>query len=398
MLAIITDVHYRMSLALIRDLAQAGVTVVTCERERCRGNAAVPALGALSRHAARHVWLPDDPEAYRRALLALCREEGARAGCRPALLPVGAQMLAMLAERREDFGAVCGLCVPVPEQLALLNDKERLAELAAEQQIPVPQRYVRWEGEEPEAFFRRVPAPCVVKPVCGEKLGLSAARRYVIAGSGREAEAAFVHFYQLAGEDPVVQEYLPGGGWGCSVLAREGQVLAAICHRRVREYPVSGGPSSCCVCEDREDLRAHAARLVRCTGFTGLAMFEFKEDGTGAPRLLECNPRVWGTFPLTRVTDSGIPLLWCALAWNEGNPALEVPLSPPPPPRERRMIFAASDLMAGVGYLRRGQAGRALGALGALINPAVRDGVFEWGDPLPGLAYFRSLLTKERKG
>ena len=53
--------------------------------------------------------------------------------------------------------------------------------------------------------------------------------------------------------------------------------------------------------------------------------------------------------------------------------------------------------MAAAGYARRGQPGRALGALADLLNPAVRDGLFEWGDPLPGLAYFRSLLSKERR-
>ena len=36
--AVITDVHYRMSLALIRDLAQAGVRVVCCERRRGRAH------------------------------------------------------------------------------------------------------------------------------------------------------------------------------------------------------------------------------------------------------------------------------------------------------------------------------------------------------------------------
>ena len=61
------------------------------------------------------------------------------------------------------------------------------------------------------------------------------------------------------------------------------------------------------------------------------------------------------------------------------------------------MIFAASDLMAAAGYARRGSPGRALGALGDFLNPWVRDGLFEWGDMLPALAYFRSLLAKERK-
>ena len=72
MTAIVTDVHYRMSLALVRTLGEAGVEVITCERDGCRGSPAAPPLGALSRRAARHVWLSE--EGYLDALLELCRE------------------------------------------------------------------------------------------------------------------------------------------------------------------------------------------------------------------------------------------------------------------------------------------------------------------------------------
>lgn len=396
MVAIVTDVHYRMSLALIRDLAQAGVEVVTCERERCRGSRTSPALGALSRYTARHVWLPDG-EAYPDALLSLCRETGLGRDCRPALLPVGAATLALIAENRAAFDPLCGLCVPAAEQLDLLNSKPRLAALAARLDIPLPERFILREGEELDAFLDRLRLPCVIKPACGEKLGLTAAARYAVARTREEARAAWERFLRLAGEPPEVQGYLPGRALGCSVLARSGEVLAAICHQRVREYPVSGGPSSCCQCVEREDLRAYASRLALETGLTGLAMFEFKEDGDGAPRLLECNPRIWGTFPLTRVSGSGIPLLWCVLAWNQGNPDNPAPLPGLSPPRGRRMIFAASDLTAAEGYARQGRPGKSLGALGDLLNPWVRDGLFEWGDMLPALAYFRSLLAKERR-
>ena len=390
MVAIVTDVHYRMSLALIRDLAQAGVEVITCEQSRCRGSGTSPALGALSRYASRHVWL-EGPEALRD----LCREIGLARDCRPALLPVGAATLAMIAENRGDFDPLCGLCIPTAEQLDLLNSKPRLAALAAGLGVPLPESMA--PGEDLDRFLDRQGLPCVVKPVCGEKLGLTAAARYAVAATREEAREAWERFSRLAGEPPVVQGYLPGRALGCSVLARSGEVLAAVCHRRIREYPVSGGPSSCCQCVEREDIRTYAARLTAETGLTGLAMFEFKEDGEGRPRLLECNPRVWGTFPLTRVSGSGIPLLWCALAWNAGNPDNPAPLPALNPPRGRRMIFAASDLMAAAGYARRGSPGRALGALGDFLNPWVRDGLFEWGDMAPALAYFRSLLAKERK-
>ncbi len=394
MVAIVTDVHYRMSLALIRDLAQGGVEVITCEQDRCRDSRTSPALGALSRYVSRHVWLPGGTDGLE-ALLSLCRETGLGRDCRPALLPAGAATLALIAENRERFEPLCGLCVPTAEQLDLLNSKPRLAGLAARLGVPLPESMA--PGEDLDRFLDRQGLPCVIKPACGEKLGLTAAARYAVASTREEARAAWERFSRLAGEPPVVQGYLPGRALGCSVLARSGQAMAAICHQRVREYPVSGGPSSCCQCVEREDIRTYAARLTAETGLTGLAMFEFKEDRDGAPRLLECNPRVWGTFPLTRVSGSGIPLLWCALAWNAGNPDNPAPLPALTPPRGRRMIFAASDLMAAAGYARRGSPGRALGALGDLLNPWVRDGLFEWGDMLPALAYFRSLLAKERR-
>lgn len=394
MTAIVTDVHYRMSPALVRTLGEAGVEVVTCERGRA--SPAAPPLGGLSRRAARHVWLEE--ERYPEALLALCREVGRERNCRPALLPVGAATLGMLAANREAFSGVCGLCIPTAGQLDLFNSKEQAASLAEKLEVPVPERFSRQEGEDLAAFSHRLPLPCVVKPVCGEKLGLAARDRYAVVRTPEEAERHYARFLALAGEPPVVQAYLPGGALGCSVLALEGEVRASICHRRIREYPASGGPSSCCVQEDREDLRRYAARMAAETGYTGLAMFEFKEDASGAPRLLEVNPRVWGTFPLARAAGSELPLMWFVLAWNAGNPDRPLPCPDSAPANGRRMIFALSDLAAALSYAKRGRPGMALGALGALLNPAVPDGVFEWGDMKPGLAYLRSLLVKERRG
>ena len=392
MTAVITDVHYRMSLALIRVLAQAGVRVVVCWRE----DSGAP-LGFRSKYPARRVTLPR--EGWLEELYRLCsqiREE--EEGESPALLPVGAATLAALApaEVRERFAPVCGLCIPTTEQLDLLNSKEQAAQLARSQGVAVPEAYSMEEGEEPEAFARRIPYPCVVKPLCGEKLGLTAADRYRIVKTPEELKVWYDRFSRLAGEPPLVQEYLSGGGMGCSVLAENGQIRAALCHRRIREYPVSGGPSACCESVDRPDLVEMVGRMAAQLGYTGLGMFEFKEDREGNPRLLEVNPRIWGTYPLTRVSGSGISLLWCTLAWNKGNPGREVPLPELPKPRLCRMQFAASDLMSGVGYAKRGQLGKAVSAGLSVLAPWVRDGLWEWSDPGPGWLYYRSLLRKER--
>lgn len=389
MTAIVTDVHYRMSLALIRDLAQAGVKVICCERE----DVSAP-LGFASKYAAQTVTLP--AEGYLEALHDLCARVSREEGENPALLPVGAATLALLSENRAKFDPVCGLLIPTPGQLDTFNSKAAVAALGEELGVPTPRQFTLAEGESLPDFFARLSLPCVVKPLCGEKFGLAAAQRYVIVTDAAQGAAAYEKFRSITGEAPLVQEYLPGGALGCSVLAREGEVLAALCHRRLREYPVSGGPSACCERISRPDLEDYAARMVKKTGYSGLAMFEFKEDAEGKPRLLEVNPRVWGTFPLTRVSRSGIPLLWCAASWNAGNPGREVPLPQCPEPQSRKMNFFPSDLISGLNYLKKGKPGKALGALVDLLNPAVRDGLWEWGDPKPGLMYYRSLLRKEK--
>ena len=73
MTAVITDVHYRMAPALIRDLARAGVRVVCCERANVPGP-----LGFRSKYCAQAVTLP--AEGWREALYALCAEQARREG------------------------------------------------------------------------------------------------------------------------------------------------------------------------------------------------------------------------------------------------------------------------------------------------------------------------------
>ena len=297
MIAIVTDAHYRMSVSLIRDLAEADVQVIACEQPGF-----YKPVG-FARRAARQCYkLPkgnakNEPMALYRDVVSRCGEE-------PALLPVGAKTLAAVANAREAFEGVAGLCIPDPGQLALLNDKAALSQLAQRLGIAVPQSYSPELGESVAHFAARMPLPCVVKPLCGEAFGLPAAQRYVIARTPQALDEAYTRFFALTSSAPVVQEYLPGAALGCSILAQDGRVAASIAHRRVREYPVTGGPSSCCRIADETPLLRAVCALVRETGFSGVAMFEFKCGQDGAPRLLECNPRVWGTYPLTRAAGT----------------------------------------------------------------------------------------------
>ena len=380
MTAIVTDAHYRMSVSLIRDLFDRGVRVAACEKASIEAP-----VGFASRGAAQCVRLPD--EEYEAALLALCREVLEIEGEKPVLLPVGAKTLAMVSRSRDAFSAVAGLCAATPSQLALFNDKAAVSALAKTLGVPVPESFERQPEEPDEAFFSRVPLPCAVKPHCGESFGLTASQRYRICRTKDELRAAFHHFKALTNEDPIVQEYLPGAAYGCSVLAKDGAVYRSLCHRRVREYPVSGGPSSCCESVSRSDLLAFSEALVRKTGFTGPAMFEFKCAADGSPRLLEVNPRVWGTFPLTRAAKTDFAYSWFCLAAGLSLPE-EVPA------QHVKMAYYPADFAAGLGYLKAGQPGRFFAAAADFLSPCVKNGIADPKDPAPARVYFRNLFHR----
>lgn len=382
MIAIVTDVHYRMAASLMRDLHQNRISVIACENAKYK-----KPLGFASKAVWKCYSLPENGDYS--ALLALCRTVFEKYSEKPALLPVGAATLAAVAAHSAEFEQVCNFCIPTVGQLDLMNDKTALHTLAERCRIDVPQQFAPELGQSVRDFAQTVPYPCVVKPLCGEKFGLTASARYRIVKDPAELEESYSAFFALTGNSPVVQECLTGDGYGCSVVCKDGKVLCSIAHHRIREYPVSGGPSSCCEVVDETPFLRAVCTLVGETKYSGIAMFEFKNNAENKPCLLECNPRIWGTFPLTRASGSNFAYLWfCAAMGMENVPYVR--------PKPVRMVYYPSDLAAMLGYLRRREFSRGFGVILDLFRPGVKNGLYERSDPRPSALYRRSLIFREK--
>lgn len=371
MTAIVTDVHYRMSLAIIRDLADNGIRTVVCEYDEFH----CP-VGFYSSKISAHYTLNSGNKSD--ALLKLCGKIYRESGEKPVLFPVGAKTLELVSINSKKFAEVSYFLIPSPYQLDLFNDKSRVAAIAKDMDIAIPREY---KLSDSFSF------PVVVKPTCGEKAGLSAADRYVIAENSEELEQAYSRFENITEDLPVIQEYLTGGGAGCSVLCRDGEILAHICHRRVREYPVSGGPSSCCEKIMSPSLLTSVRKVVSETKYSGIAMFEFKKDSNGEYRLLEVNPRVWGTYPLTRACGSNFTYLWFLAAAGADLPEYSGGT-------HVKMAYYPSDLAAALCYLKHGKLRKFLSAISDFADPRVKNGLSERGDRRPYRMYLKSLFKR----
>ena len=81
---------------------------------------------------------------------------------------------------------------------------------------------------------------------------------------------------------------------------RRGEPLLLFQHRRIREYPISGGVSTCCESMPLDPkLRDWSVALLKAMNWDGVAMVEFRYDeASGRAVLLEVNGRFWGSLPL----------------------------------------------------------------------------------------------------
>lgn len=337
--AIVTDGKYRMSIAAVRALSRAGYhVVVTQTREDVQTAPPV----SVSKHCAEFRWIDGhvtDKE-YKKRLISVLQDYE-----RPILFCVGAVTLNLVAAQRKEFSNVADFLVASQSALDQLNDKEIVHERAEKLGIPVPKQYT---DSQPDDF------PVVIKPHCGEKFGLKAADRYAVAHNTEEYHAIMTKMRQYDSQ-PLIQQKIEGVGAGVSLLLdKEGTLICALCHRRIREYPITGGPSTCCESFYDETMIQQAYQLLHSFGFVGFGMVEFKGHC-----VLEVNPRIWGSFPMTEATESPFVAQYARAASGEA-----VPYTPKDYKIGVRMRFFLNDTVAILHYLKSGQIGAALRGIG----------------------------------
>lgn len=373
---LVTDGNNRVALAVARALGRAGWRVHLVEQEA--GFAGHPPA-AGSRYVDRFSFVPPvaREEEFVRRIADLAES------C-DMVLPISTNVILTLARHRDRFAEI-GRPLPIPgiEIIRSANRKDRLVDLARELGIPSPQSRVVRDLPEAESVAGCLPFPLAIKLRDDEGLYLDPARRYRIVRTREELIAAFDALHALK-NDPMVQEYVDGDGYGLSAVCWEGEILSFFCHRRIREYPASGGPSSLCASVFEPVMIDYSSRLLKALRWHGAAMVEFKRDRrTGEFKIMEINPRFAGSLPLAEAVGVNLPDILARRALGLGSSS---------PGRYRRggkMRFFFLDCAAVLSAL--GVAGKRMrylaGFVRDLFDPEIADGIFSWSDLRPGVDY-----------
>ena len=379
---VVTEGHTRMALAIVRELGEE-----VCSPEDILSSASLPEYNDICHKSVyAHESLIIMEHNYAKTLLKIgdISDYG-----RNMLFPTGMYTLNIVAEYYNEIAEkYCGLW-PALENLKQAADKLHVAQIANTLGISIPEEY---PIDSPRF-------PCVLKYRNGESLNLSAIDRYAIANNPLEYEEALSWMQKaghLAAVDPslktsaeiFVSEYVQGEAFGVSaVLDENSDPLAVFSHKRVREYPISGGPASCAESIWHPPLIKAGLSVLKALKLKGFAMAEFK-GSLENPYLLEVNPRVWGTYPLARLSKANMVKAYVNGAL--GN-AKKITISEECPYIEGlRMQFLANDLCH---FGARALKGRLnLRVIWDMVSPKVKGGVFDKKDWPANWAYVRGLF------
>jgi predicted ATP-grasp superfamily ATP-dependent carboligase len=229
----------------------------------------------------------------------------------------------LASELAAEFLPHAALPFPSRERILAAQDKGYLLRLGQQAGIAAPATWEPGDDVSIEGIARAITYPAILKPRFSRwRSGggwITGSVEYVESAQDLIAQYTKVHSQVPC---PLVQEKIEGEGRGVFLLLWNGELKAAFCHRRLREKPPWGGVSVY-----RESLPVDQAlveksfALLKALEWQGVAMVEFKMDRRdGVAKLMEMNPRFWGSLQLAGDAGMNFPLLLYRLACGENVP------------------------------------------------------------------------------
>ncbi len=319
---IITSARYQSALAAVRCLGRHGIKVACGEDRRAQTALFPPAF--YSRYCTRRFTYPsyeDNHEEFIGTIIDFARRYSRDYS---VLMPVDAETYVVSEYKEAIEAGVPHLKIPVHEYkyIKIANNKAEVIKLAEKIGVPVPKTFVPGLSGEIEEIAGKIAYPAVIKLPTGKGskgFGIVPDKEGLIR---RYREVLERYRPGDASELPLIQEYIPGVGYGVSCLFHKGERRAVFTHRRLRDALYTGGPSVLRVSDTHPEMEGYAVKLLEELKWHGVAMVEFRlDERDNKPRLLEINPRFWGSLCLAVSAGVEFPWLLYQMALNGDIPS-----------------------------------------------------------------------------
>ncbi len=191
--------------------------------------------------------------------------------------------------------------------LNIAFSKKATYELAEKIGVPIAKTFYPKSIDELDNFKNIITFPCVIKGLI--EVGGNIVDYAYNKEELKEKYIATCNKYNLKKSDelPMLQEYITGDGCAFFAVYNKGECGLTFQHKRVREYPVSGGASVCAKSYNNELVQKYGKMLLDSLNWHGVAMVEFKLNDKDTPILMEINPKFWGSTDLALEAGVNFP-------------------------------------------------------------------------------------------
>lgn len=301
------------------------------------------------------------------------------------LLPTSDSSLLFVADHYAQLSPSIKLACPDAQTILTVLDKNRTIDAAIRCGIEVPRTHrieslAHLHQERGSLRFPLIAKPAHKQAVVSFKLRYY--REWV------ELEREFLLDSDF-GRKYILQEYEPGEGVGIEVLMAGGCPKILFAHRRIQEYPSTGGVSVVARSEELyPELVEKSITLLREIGWEGLAMVEYRYDrDSRRATLMEVNGRVWGSIGLSAAAGIDYPFAAWQLAHGQ-----DVPQANYQPGVRARwtagVMLRLYDLFVNprTDGMPRPSTFREFFLAVKVFFPGTRDMLWAWDDPRPAIS------------
>ena len=377
---LVTDGHFRKTLAVVRSLGFKGIDVTVGERTFLN-------TSFFSKYCSRRLVYPSPrqrPDQFVEFLLNEIKKNHYE-----CIFPMEEETLLLLAKYRSEISRYTYFLSPDLEKIEFVRDKGNLMRFAETHGIPIPKTFQIPPPPAPNVVeglnhvLDKIPIPAVIKPrISSGSLGI------VYVKGRKDLTPSYQSVHQRF-PFPLIQEWIPDGGgtYGLSALFDEGSnVKAAFIHKKLRMYPIEGGPSTLGEGVEHPQIMELGLSLLRSLNWVGVGMVEFKVDPRdGIPKLMEVNPRFWGSLQLAIVSGVDFPCLLLRMARRESfEPVLRYELG------KRFRWLLLGDILH---FLNNSNRFHLHPSFFRFFDPNTSYDIFSKDDPLPLLGSVATFFT-----
>lgn len=301
MRVLVTDGGHKNTLCIIRHLSKIGHEVSILHHKK-----SAPAYSRYCKHLYLSPSIFEKTE-YIDFVIQIIRDSKF-----DVLIPVGAESYSIFSQCKERITPYTKIEIAEPEKIQIALNKAHTYKFAERIGVDYPKTIYPNNLTDAIYLSESLVFPVVVKPPLETK---KAFKVTYFETQQALAEGLPQIFSTLNQQIPIIQEKIEGDGYGFYAVYKQGVIQQAFMHQRIREYPVKGGISSCAKSIYNPELYQLGKKVLDELKWHGPAMVEFKrEDKTGLFKLIEINPKFWGSLDLSMAAGINFPDLICKMA------------------------------------------------------------------------------------